>query len=82
MSPFIPVIRRLREFYRDQAGRSAIGFTVFIGFLCLIAGGSVVFAMTNGDPVGAYERMSARMYWQNRCKENVPGACQMAKIQC
>ena len=77
-----PITRnRLTAFYLDQAGRSALAFTAFIGLLSLIAVGAIVFAMTNGDPMGAYERMSAQMYWQNRCKENIPGACQLAKIQ-
>jgi hypothetical protein len=65
----------------DQEGRSAIAFTVFIALLLLAAMSSVVFAMTDGDPVAAYERMSAQMYWTARCKDEVPGACQMANIQ-
>jgi len=71
----------LQRFYRDQEGRSAIGFTFVVAILSLVAVGSVTFAMTDGDPVGAYERMTMRMYWTARCKENIPGACQVAKIQ-
>ena len=81
MSQLSPIQSRLTAFYADQAGRSALAFTAFIACLCLVAVGAVGVIMTNGDPMGAYERMAARMYWQNRCKENVPGACQMAKIQ-
>lgn len=81
MKWFSPLRPTLVAFYQDQAGRSALAFTAFIAFLSLIAVGAVGVVMTNGDPMGAYERMSAQMYWQNRCQENVPGACQMAKIQ-
>ena len=81
MKRYAHLPKPILAFFSDQAGRSALAFTAFIGLLSLIAVGAVGFAMTNGDPMGAYERMSASVYWQNRCKENVPGACQMAKIQ-
>ena len=76
-----PILTLGVQFIEDDEGRSAIAFTAFVAFLALIAAGSVTLAMTEGDPVGAYESMSARMYWTAKCKEEIPGACQMAKIQ-
>ena len=55
--------------------------TIFIGVLMLVAIGSVVFAVTDGDPMGVYNEVSHQMYWNGQCEEQVPGACQMAKIQ-
>ena len=69
------------RFLHDQEGRSALGSTIFIGILMLVAIGSVVFAMTDGDPMGAYDRVATQMYWSARCEEQVVGACQMAKIK-
>ena len=70
-----------RLFYRDQSGRSPVVFTLFIGLMGFVFLGSLTFAMTDGDPMATYQRISVRMYWTAKCKENIPGACQMAKIQ-
>ena len=71
----------LTRFFHDQEGRGNVVFPVIFTLLVILAGGSVTFALTDGDPMGAYQRMNTKMYWSARCKENIPGACQMAKIQ-
>lgn len=74
-------LTHIQRFFRDQEGRSNVVVPAIFTFLLILAGGSATFALTEGDPMGAYEQMSTRMYWSARCKENIPGACQMAKIQ-
>ena len=71
----------LQRFIYDQEGRGNIVLPVVFTFLIILAGGSVTYALTDGDPMGAYTQMSTKMYWSAKCKENIPGACQMAKIQ-
>ena len=81
MSNFSFLTKTARRFLQDQEGRSAVGSTVSIGLLMLVAIGSVVFATTDGDPLGVYEQAMTQVYWSARCEEQVVGACQMAKIQ-
>ena len=73
--------QHFQGFIDDDEGRSAVGFTIFVFILLLSAGVLATFIMTNGDPMGAYESMTTQMYWSSQCEQNVPGACQMAKIQ-